>query len=95
MPSSIGLASFEPLVGQVFQAQRNGVACQLCLVEAQSLKAFRNAPRQDPFSLVFRGTTSIGQGPVVLQHGELDPLEVFLVPIGTDQQGELYEAVFN
>jgi hypothetical protein len=48
------------------------------------------------FSLVFRAPTSQvwHQGTYALAHDELGELELFLVPIGTDADGVLYEAAF-
>ncbi len=95
MSSSLTLASFEPLVGQVFQAEWNGTVCELRLVNAKPLPAYRDAPRKDPFSLLFRGTASLGQGSAALDHSELGKLELFLVPVGKEQEDMFYEAVFN
>jgi hypothetical protein len=49
------------------------------------------------FSLVFRG----GPDPPLVQriyrieHGDLGPLDIFLVPLGPDSVGQRYEAVFT
>jgi hypothetical protein len=48
------------------------------------------------FSLVFHAPTSEvwHQGTYELRHQDLGELELFLVPIGTDAEGVLYEAAF-
>lgn len=49
------------------------------------------------FSLVFRGGPDppVAQRIYRLEHEELGTLELFLVPIGPDQAGQRYEAVFT
>jgi hypothetical protein len=53
--------------------------------------------QQEAFSLLFRGpaTHFIPQGIHKLKHAELGEGELFLVPVGKDQDGFEYEAVFN
>ena len=50
-----------------------------------------------PFSLVLRSPPSapLPQRIYRLQHEELGPLDLFLVPIGPDDVGMCYEAVFS
>lgn len=52
--------------------------------------------RRTPFSLVFRGPKEIvlPQRIYNLEHAELGTFELFLVPIGPDDVGMRYEAVF-
>ncbi len=57
-----------------------------------------NAPRVEPFSLLFTGPPQpiLEQRIYRLEHLELGPLDIFLVPVGRDDSGSLcYEAVFN
>jgi hypothetical protein len=54
------------------------------------------APRAEPFTLEFVGPEpALGQRIYELDHPELGPLEIFLVPIGVEEEGVRYEAVFN
>ena len=55
------------------------------------------AARQERFSIVFRGPHErlLQQGIYQLQHDRLGAFELFLVPVGQDQHGIYYEAVFN
>ena len=57
----------------------------------------RRATNANRFSLVFRGpnTDTPVQKVYMLQLAELGQLELFLVPIGPDETGMLYEAVFT
>jgi hypothetical protein len=77
-----------------------GPAIELELIEATRLEC-RAPPgqplRREPFSLVFRGPVSpwLLQAIYPVEHARLGQLELFLVPIGPDQHGMRYEAVFN
>jgi hypothetical protein len=55
------------------------------------------SPRQERFSLVFRTTNEIflGQGQRDFEHDQMGKFGLFLVPIGRDDAGTDYEAVFN
>jgi hypothetical protein len=55
------------------------------------------APRQERFSLTFIGPSEplLQQGTYALQHEAMGTLNLFLVPIGNDERGIKYEAVFN
>jgi len=57
----------------------------------------RAAARQERFSIVFRGPRErlLQQGIYQMQHDHLGAFELFLVPVGQDQHGIYYEAVFN
>ncbi len=50
-----------------------------------------------PFSLVFRSPPGapLPQHIYRVQHDELGALDLFLVPIGPDEEGMRYEAVFS
>jgi hypothetical protein len=54
-------------------------------------------PSRPQFSLVFRGGPDppLPQRIYRLEHDELGALEIFLVPIGPDDVGQRYEAVFT
>jgi hypothetical protein len=53
--------------------------------------------RKDPFSLLFRAPADCGLPQQIyrLEHHAFDGLELFLVPLGPDSGGMLYEAVVN
>ena len=55
------------------------------------------SPRQERFSIVFLSSNDviIGQGIVPFEHDEMGAFNLFIVPIGRDEQGTQYEAVFN
>jgi hypothetical protein len=54
-------------------------------------------PSRAPFSLVFRGPKEpvLPQRIYRFEHEHLGDLEIFIVPIGPDDEGMRYEAVFN
>ena len=55
------------------------------------------SPRQERFSLLFRTANEpfLGQGMRHFEHERMEPFELFIVPIGRDEEGTSYEAVFN
>jgi hypothetical protein len=75
----------------------NGVdTVELELIAVNALRAGRNGQRE-PFSLLFRGPRSPvwPQRTYQLTSSSLGELSVFLVPIGPDDHGLCYEAIFN
>lgn len=96
---------FEPCLGSTFQAQvdERTVALELIAVVKPPVDEFHLAARQrggirlQPFNLHFRGPKDarFAQGMRRLEHAAFGSLDLFLVPIGADPAGFLYEAVFN
>jgi hypothetical protein len=66
------------------------------LIDARALGASR-APRRTPFSLLFRTalTTPLPQAIYRIEHDEIGPYDIFLVPVGPDAAGMVYEAIFT
>jgi hypothetical protein len=89
---------FEPLINQNFNIQlKNNTTLVVRLIEVTVGPQFNeNAPRV-PFSIVFRGPRDIllSQGIYSLEHETAGNFEIFLVPIGPDEKGMRFEAVFN
>ena len=56
-----------------------------------------SAPGQEQFSAIFRAPLDapLGQGIYQLEHANYGTFGIFLVPVGRDQQGVQYEALFN
>lgn len=67
---------------------------QLELTAVSELKLY---PRQEEFSLMFRGPLDmfLGQGIRSFSHDQMGQFEMFIVPIRRDEEGFYYEAVFN
>jgi hypothetical protein len=66
-------------------------------VELIELREGRANPNQEAFSLTFRGPGDclVPQGLYAFEHGTAGSFDLFIVPIGQDEQGIYYEAVFN
>jgi hypothetical protein len=66
----------------------------LTLAEVSDLK---ESKRQERFAVVFRGPLAVplAQGSYVVELEEIGAFDLFLVPVGMDEQGYFYEAVFN
>ena len=75
------------------QADENN-AVELELAEISEIKLY---PRQEEFSLVFRGPLDafLDQGGRLFKHDQMGEFELFIVPIKQDADGFYYEAIFN
>jgi hypothetical protein len=97
---------FAPLVDETFylhteQAEPISVA----LIKASTLgpdpaedEANDQKPaRRRPFSLIFRGPveTHLPQSIYQIRHEKLGAMGLFLVPVGLDEEGMHYEAIFT
>lgn len=67
---------------------------ELTLTHASDLGS---SPRQERFSILFRGPAApaFGQGLYRMSHEVMGEFDLFLVPVGRAQDGVSYEAVFN
>ena len=92
MLDSFTHAHFTPLLGEVFDAE----GAELKLIEVEPLGSPSTAQRQ-AFSLLFHGPRAplLEQRIYGLEHASLGRLEIFLVPIGPDAQGQRYQAIFS
>jgi hypothetical protein len=94
-------ATFAELVGSKFRiGSPPSAGVEVELVSATLLGPDRPAPgsKREPFSLLFRGgptNSYLPQRTYPVTHEKLGTLEIFLVPIGPDQVGMRYEAIFN
>ena len=102
MEEILNREKFAECLGTSFDVQHDGdMPLSLELIEATQLpvrdEAQRSGLRQQPFSLVFRGPTGVtfSQNTYRLKHALLGSLDIFLVPIGPDDEGMCLEAVFN
>ncbi len=90
--------SFSPHLNSIFALGVGDSTVELTLTQAakQPVVPYPGMMRE-PFSLFFRSGT-----PVVLpqrlypfKHDSLGKLDIFIVPIGRDPQGVVYQAVFT
>ena len=66
-------------------------------LELTDISEIKLHPRQEEFTIVFRGPLDgfLGQGARNFKHDRMGEFELFIVPIRQDSQGFYYEAVFN
>ena len=89
---------FAEHLGETFRMVfESGDALDLELTEAEPSKGQPAPGCRPPFALLFRGPLDpvLPQQLYNLQHETMGDLTLFLVPIGPDEQGMRYEAVFN
>jgi len=95
---SLTIAEFAPRVGERFTiGAADGFTLEAELVAAAPLGEGEGGQGRAPFSLVFRGRADVvlRQRIYRVDHSELGPLDIFLVPIGPDGDGMRYEAIFT
>lgn len=84
--------------GQSYDPALHGPLRTLVLIEVEDLAQVEpSAPRAAPFSLIFReaSRTVLPQQIYSLHHETMAQLDLFLVPVGYDSEGVLYQAIFN
>lgn len=66
-------------------------------VELVELTDSPTSPTMESFAVLFRGPASpcLSQGTFQFQHEHIGTASLFIVPVGRDQSGYYYEAVFN
>jgi len=92
------LKDFEACLNNQFQVRLHDQSFYpLVLIEATPLSHTAISKRSVPFQLKFRGPGPgyLPQQTHPLQHDKLGAFQLFLVPIGQDSDGFLYQAVFN
>ena len=86
---------FVGLLQTKFDAQAaDGGRAELVLEEVSELKQLKGS---EHFSLLFRGPLSaqLAQGIHQFSREGAENMELFIVPVGVDANGYLYESVFN
>ena len=66
-------------------------------LELMEVVSTLSTPRQEQFSIFFRGPANIylPQSTYHMKHDAMGELDLFIVPVGRDPEGFRYEAVFN
>jgi len=99
MLDQLTIETFEPHVGSSFWAEfPNGAKVELRLdgvgrvMESELARLSRQA-----FSLYFSGPKSylLKQSTYHLSHETMEPMDIFIVPVGEDRAAYQYEAVFT
>jgi hypothetical protein len=90
--------SFGPHVNSTFTLGLGETTVELTLTEAtrQVVRPFPGMMRE-PFSLIFRSSSPVvlPQRSYPITHQSMGKLDIFIVPIGRDVRGVVYQAVFN
>jgi len=96
-------ATFQPHVGDHFEVTpQQGEPFEAVLSSWEettygSPGEWRQATQRVPFSLVFRGPAdgAVSQQTCGFRHAQLGQFDLFIVPLGPDEQGMRYEAVVS
>ena len=98
MLESFTVEMFAGRIGERFTIAADDGALEAQLVETTPLEESARPPdTRTPFSLVFLGPLDpvLPQAIYRFEHDELGAFEIFVVPIGRDETGVRYEAVFT
>ncbi len=94
--AKLTILDFSQRVGEKFRIEvDDSQSFEVELTEARELLS--GTENRTPFSIVFRGPEDLAleQRIYSVHSGALGKLELFLVSVGPDKQGMLYEAVFT
>ncbi|HRX01612.1 MAG: hypothetical protein KDI07_11640 [Anaerolineae bacterium] len=93
------MADFAGHLNESFAVQlTDGDAYALELIEVSELSRPPDQPGRQPFALIFRNARTdayLAQATHLLTHEDLGSLSLFLVPLGPQQDGMHYEALFT
>lgn len=91
------LEHFAGHVNETYSAQLNDSEVPFVLVEARALSTRPQPGVRAPFSLLFRNSSAFlfPQQTYVMRHASIGEVGIFLVPVAREQQGFLYQAIFN
>ena len=88
---------FEPHIGSNFTMKLENAGAAEFELKLESIKDLGSSARHIQFSMIFTGPQDgpLRQGIYRIQHRVLGDLDLFLVPVGKDQNGVQYEAIVN
>lgn len=100
MSADLRIEAFQNCQGELFRlVAPEGGGLELRLTEVVPLATTSAAPgsSRTPFALYFHGPSSpwARQATYRLESAGLGAIEIFLVPLGPDERGMRYEAVFT
>ena len=97
--STITFEDFQACLGQAFLiASENEDNLEFELIEVKAIGDFnRKTDTRQAFSALFRGPRELPlvQSLYRIENADLGALQLFLVPLGPDETGILYDATFN
>jgi hypothetical protein len=89
---------FAKCVHQKCQVHRGPTSVEMELIECRKLGSpGRTESQREPFALLLRGPKSpvLSQQMYPIDFQGLGTLEIFIVPLGPDESGMQYEAIFT
>lgn len=91
------LEDFNACLSQPFTLEHNGASYALELISVDKLNGAATIDGREAFAIVFRADNGLllDQQIYRMHHETLGDLELFIVPIGPDDKGSRYEAVFS
>jgi hypothetical protein len=94
---NLTIESFRPRLGDVFRVSLPDGEIELTLSQATEIGGATAGKPRVPFSLLFHGHGArvLPQGIYHLENDHLAPLDIFIVPLGPDERGMRYEAIFT
>lgn len=99
MPERMTIEDFAPYQNENFslEIENAGLTLEMKLIEVSEIGDSKTKQKWKPFSLVFLGPSQypLNQQIHRLTHPKMGELNLFLVPIYSNQEGVQYEAVFN
>ena len=95
MAAQFTMEMFVPHTGSKFTMHSGNTGAEELILE--SVNDLGSSARHIQFSMIFTGPQNapLKQGIYRLDHSELGALDLFLVPLGKDQNGVQYEAIVN
>jgi hypothetical protein len=94
----LNFETFAPRTNETFSIELAGSWIDVTLVQAVKLpvRAFPGI-RRDPFRLLFKcpKLTILPQNTYSIRNATMGKFDIFIVPVGRDRDGIVYEAVFN
>jgi hypothetical protein len=97
MLQDLSHSSFEEQLNTSFRVHFGGEAPLEAVLYEVRLHEPHGGPRKQPYSIYFRGPRQpvLPQAIYRMEHDRMEAMDLFLVPIGPDEKGMRYEAVFN
>ena len=93
MPDVLRCEDFEPHLNSAFEMTARGASTTVELISVERLP--HGAATRQPFSLLFKGGTTVWPQGIYHLSRAGDEFDIFLVPVGKDDSGVRYEAIFS
>ena len=100
--ATLTVDAFQPKVGERFRIRAGSETCiESELIEVRVLgepgRSSKDGSRRTPFALLFRTANSgaLPQRIYAVEHDTMGSYDIFLVPVGPDALGMVYEAIFT